>query len=196
VAGDGRLPGTGADLAASLPGQVSHERTPQALYSTESLSQALRQLILYGRDGLPVLSPDGSTVEGWITNASAIHAIARNLGAAATDASRAELEAELSAAHQNADGTDSPNPLHGFHVIEVLLDEHSPALGRPLRSVRWPDGHIPVSILHRRVLHEADPAHTLTAGDRVNLLAKQHSGDQGRGERSDAPPASDNAGPA
>jgi chloride channel protein, CIC family len=193
VAGAGDLSVTGADLAASLPGQISHERTPQALYATESLSQALRQLILYGRDGLPVLSPDGSAVEGWLTNAGAMHAIARNLGAAA-DASRAELEAELAAAHQNADSADSPNPLPGFHIIEVLLDEHSPAVGRPLGSIPWPHGHIPVSVLRRRVLHEADPRLTLTAGDRVNLLTKRHSGDEGRGEYSDAPLTSDNAG--
>ena len=194
VTGEGGLPVAGADLAASLPGQISHERTPQALYATESLSQALRQLVLYGRDGLPVLSPDGSAIEGWITNAGAMHAIARNLGATDADASRAELEAELAASQQNADSTDSPDPLTGFHIIEVLLDEHSPAVGRPLGSLQWPRGHIPVSVLHGRVLHEADPGLSLAAGDRINLLAKRHSGREDRAKRSDAPLAADNAG--
>jgi hypothetical protein len=71
-----------------------------------------------------------------------------------------------------ADAADSlnPNPLHGFRVIEILVDERSPAVGRPLGAVRWPDGHMPVSVLHRRVLREADPAFALQAGDRVNLL--------------------------
>jgi hypothetical protein len=87
-------------------------------------------------------------------------------------------------------------PLHGFHVSEVLLDEHSAAVGRPLGSIQWPHGHIPVSILHHRVLREADPRLTLAADDRVNLLAKRHGGGEGRGERSDAPLAADNAGSA
>lgn len=123
-----------------------------------------------------------------------MHAIARNLGATAADASRAELEAELAASQQNADSTDSPDPLTGFHIIEVLLDEHSPAVGRRLGSLQWPRGHIPVSVLHGRVLHEADPGLSLAAGDRINLLAKRHSGREDRAKRSDAPLAADNAG--
>jgi CIC family chloride channel protein len=170
TAGNGHLPMSPADLAAMLPGQISHERTPQALYATESLSQALRQLILYGRDGLPVLSADGALVEGWITNASAMHAIARDLGAASTESTRTQLEAELAAAHQPTDPADSPNPLHGFRVVEVLLEDHSPAIGRPLGAIDWPAGHIPVSVLHQRVLREAAPGLILRAGDRVNLL--------------------------
>lgn len=182
VAGNGHVPLDPRDLAAALPGTVSHERTPQALYATESLSQAIRQLILYGRDGLPVLSPDGTTVEGWITNASAMHAIARDLGTASSASSRAELEAELAAAHQPSSHADTPNPLTGFHVIEVLLDEHSPAVGRPLGAVEWPQGHIPVSVLHRRVLREADPGLVLNAGDRINILTKSHGPGETRGE--------------
>ena len=172
VEADGRLPAAGDGLD-TLPGPVTHERTPQALYATESLSQALRQLILYGRDGLPVLSADGARVEGWVTNASAMHAIARDLGAATAETTRAELEADLAAAHQPTDVADSPNPLTGYRVIEVLVDEHSPAAGTALGVMAWPAGHIPVSVLHHRVLHEADPSLELAAGDRINLLVRQ-----------------------
>lgn len=153
-----------------LPGPVTHERIPQALYASESLSQALRQLMLYGRDGLPVLSADGGRVEGWITNASAIHAIARDLGAVAAESTRVELEADLAAAHQTTGEGASPNPLTGYRVIEVVVEDHSRAVGKTLETITWPPGHTPVSILHRRVLHEADPALPLAAGDRVNLL--------------------------
>ena len=83
--------------AAVLPDAVAHERAPQPLYANGSLGQALRQLILYGRDGLPVLSADGATVEGWVTNASALHAIVRDLGPASALELHAELEAELAA---------------------------------------------------------------------------------------------------
>jgi CIC family chloride channel protein len=175
VDGTGRLPTTG-DGTGALPGPVTHERTPQALYATESLSQALRQLILYGRDGLPVLSADGARVEGWVTNGSAMHAIARDFGATTAATTRAELEAELAAAHQPADAADSPNPLTGYRVVEVLVDDRSPAAGRALGAVAWPSGHIPVSVLHHRVLHEADPHLALAVGDRVNLLVRRPAG--------------------
>ena len=55
---------------ASLPGPVTSERDPQAIFATESLAQTLRQLEVYGRDGLPVLSDDGQQIAGWVTNAS------------------------------------------------------------------------------------------------------------------------------
>ncbi|HEY3871995.1 MAG TPA: chloride channel protein [Actinocrinis sp.] len=180
VPGNGHLPATAEDVAAALPGPVTHERTPQALYASESLSQALRQLVLYGRDGLPVLSADGRAVQGWLTNTSAIHAIARDLGTATADSTRAELEADLAAAHQPTDEDASPNPLSGYRVIEVLLGEHSTAVGKTLGSVRWPPGHTPVSVLHHRELREADPALRLTAGDRVNLLVRHADGEAAR----------------
>ena len=185
VEGNGHLPVNGRDIASALPGQVTHERTPQALYASESLSQALRQLVLYGRDGLPVLSADGARVEGWVTNASAMHAIARDFGAASTESTRAELEADLAAADQDPAAEGLPNPLTGFRVIEILVDQHSPAAGRPLGAVAWPAGHIPVSVLHGRVLQEADPDLTLAAGDRVNLLVRGAGAVQDEHERGD-----------
>ena len=36
---------------------------PQVLFADETLDQALRQLLLYGRFGLPVLSPDEKHLE-------------------------------------------------------------------------------------------------------------------------------------
>ena len=60
----------GRRSSASLPGPVTSERDPQAIFATESLAQTLRQLEVYGRDGLPVLSDDGQQIAGWVTNAS------------------------------------------------------------------------------------------------------------------------------
>ena len=47
----------------------------------------------------------------------------------------------------------------------------SPAAGRPLGSMRWPAGSIPVAVLRHRNLREPDPDLTLADGDRVSLLA-------------------------
>jgi CIC family chloride channel protein len=173
LATDGHRPSSPEQVAAALPGPVTDERTPQALYASESLSQALRQLMLYGRDGLPVLSADGARVEGWVTNASAIHAIAHDLGPVSIGGTSATLQRDLTAAHQSTDAEEAPNPLSGYRVLEVLIDEHSTAAGKPLSSVDWPGGHTPVSVMRHRDLREADPRLVLAVGDRVNLLARR-----------------------
>ncbi|HWG27277.1 MAG TPA: hypothetical protein VG296_24405, partial [Actinospica sp.] len=172
VAADGHRPGSPERITAALPGPITHESTPQALYASESLSQALRQLMLYGRDGLPVLSADGARVEGWVTNASAIHAIAHDLGPVSTGGTRLTLKRDLAAAQQPTDADEVPNPLSGYRVLEVLVDEHSAAAGKPLSWVDWPDGRTPVSIMRHRDPHEADPRLVPAVGDRVNFLAR------------------------
>lgn len=39
-----------------------------AVFARETLGQGLRQLVLSGRVGLPVIADDAQTVVGWITN--------------------------------------------------------------------------------------------------------------------------------
>ena len=46
------------ELWESLAGPVTDTRQPQELFGDETLEQALRQLTLYGRHGLPVISND------------------------------------------------------------------------------------------------------------------------------------------
>ena len=48
---------------ATLAGPVVYQGDPQALFGTESVAQALRQLEIYGHDGLPVLSADGHQIQ-------------------------------------------------------------------------------------------------------------------------------------
>jgi hypothetical protein len=150
----------GADTSpglARLPGTVSWRANPHAVYSSESLAQALRQLGAYGRDGLPVLSADGHQVLGWITNASVLRAVADQIGGSPR-------------AGGGASGSVPPDPLHGYQVLEVALAPDSAAAGRPLGSVPWPRGSIPVSVLRDRTLTDPDPGLTLNVGDRVSLL--------------------------
>ena len=79
---------------ASLPGPVTSERDPQAIFATESLAQTLRQLEVYGRDGLPVLSDDGQQIAGWVTNAGVLAAVAREVDTAQEDTTEAEAAAD------------------------------------------------------------------------------------------------------
>ncbi len=73
--------GPGPDRAP-LPGPITGQHHPQMLFASESLTQALRQLELYGRDGLPVISADGQQLQGWLTSQNVLQAIARQMHAA------------------------------------------------------------------------------------------------------------------
>jgi CIC family chloride channel protein len=164
-AGDGTRPAPEATV-----GPVTGRLDPQALFASESLGQALRQLEVYARDGLPVLSADGRQVQGWVTSASLLRALARQISGALDDAVRAQAAASGQQADAEAMLRHPPAPLPGYQLIEITIPGSSPAAGRTLADVAWPPGSTPVSVLHGRRLHAPDPGLTLAAGDRVSLL--------------------------
>jgi chloride channel protein, CIC family len=163
--GDGQ-----ARTPAQLPGPVTYRRDPQAVFAGESLAQTLRQLDAHGRDGLPVLSADGRQVQGWITNASVLQAVAREIGTSPPQAAPAPA-AGVPGPGQPTQSPEPPTPLPGYQVLEVTIDPDSPAVGEALGTIAWPEGFIPVSVLRRHNLGEPDPGLTLAPGDRISLLA-------------------------
>ena len=78
-----------------LVGPVADVRQPQALFADETLEQALRQLVLYGHTGLPVVSHDGDRVLGWVTRKNVLGAIARRLDSSAGEVKQGAMAAEL-----------------------------------------------------------------------------------------------------
>jgi chloride channel protein, CIC family len=150
--------GTGPAADRAAAGLLATDpREPQAVYAGESLAQTLRQLRVYGRDGLPVLSGDGGQVQGWITNASVLQAVAREIG---SQPARAAQSAE------------PPTPLPGYRVMDVTVATGSSVAGQALGTVTWPDGSIAVSVLRDRRLRDPDPGLILSPGDRVSLLSR------------------------
>jgi CIC family chloride channel protein len=92
--GDGSSAAAGLPDFAAVAGPVGRQLDPQAIFAGESLGQALRQLEVYGRDGLPVISGDGWHIEGWVTNTSVLQALARQLSTAQAETARAQLAAD------------------------------------------------------------------------------------------------------
>jgi CIC family chloride channel protein len=176
--------------ADALPGPVTGELDPQAIFATESLAQALRQLEIYGRDGLPVLSDDAQQITGWVTNATVIGTVAREIRAAQQDAARAQETADAAATagdqtpghrvapeghHDLAVATPPPNPLPGYRIVEITLPDDSPAAGTRLSDVSWPPGYLPVSLLRNRHLRPPDAHLVMRPGDRIALLTPEPS---------------------
>ena len=164
-------PGRPARAATPLPGPVTHQRDPQVLFASESLTQALRQLELYGRDGLPVLSDDGQHLQGWITSQNVLQAVARQISAARATATGTPHAAGRTSPARRMISREAPDPLHGYQVLEVTIPAGSPAAGQALGDITWPPGCVPVTVLDNRTLRDPDPGITLAPGDRINLLA-------------------------
>jgi CIC family chloride channel protein len=151
-------------------GPVTLARRPQALFPEEALEQARRQLILYGRDGLPVLSREGCLL-GWITRADILRALATNLDASETEAQAGAAAAEFAVADPEAAAHTPSTPLRGYGTLELRIFPDSPALGRRVGEVDWPRGSIPVAVTQGREIHAAQPDLELQAGERVIVLA-------------------------
>ncbi|HEX3679051.1 MAG TPA: chloride channel protein, partial [Galbitalea sp.] len=155
----------------SLPGPVRLIREPQAVFATESLADVLRQLQVYGRDGLPVLSEDGRHVDGWVTNQSILDTVTQELGRRPPRRADTPAGKDRTAAAQS-DTARPATPLTGFQIAEVTIMPNSAAVGRTLGGFPWPHGHVAVSFIRDHVLGEPDPGILLTAGDRINLLVR------------------------
>jgi len=146
----------------TLPGPVTYQADPQALFATESVAQALRQLEVYGHDGLPVLSADGRQIPGWVTAPDVLRAIARQITAEPDSVPR-----------------HPPTPLPGYLFTEIAVTAESPAAGHKLADVTWPPGSTPVSVLRGGRLRPPRPELTLSPGDRVSLLTAAPDGSPG-----------------
>ena len=156
----------------SLPGPVTHQHDPQVLFATESLTQALRQLELYGRDGLPVIADDGQHLQGWITTQNVLQAVARHIHAAQAGATQPQPAAGPAPHGPHDDPGQAPAPLGGYQVLEITIAAGSPAAGQALGDTTWPPGWTPVTVLDDQTLRDPDPGITLVPGDRVSLLAR------------------------
>jgi CIC family chloride channel protein len=169
---DGRS-ATGGD---GLPGPVIYQADPQALFATESVAQALRQLEVYGHDGLPVLSADGRQVPGWVTAPDVLRAIGRQLTTAQAQTQQAQASTDWDHASPGEFPQHPPTPLPGYRLVEITITDRSPAAGRKLADVTWPPGSTPVTVLRGRQLRPPHPELTLAPGDRVSLLTAVRDG--------------------
>ena len=156
---------------ADLIGAVADIRRPQALFADETLDQALRQLVLYGPAGLPVLSHDGERLLGWITRQNVLGAIAQRVGASAREIEQGALAGEYARPDAEARVHTPSTPLDGYQLVEIVIGPHSPALGQRLDEVAWPPRTIAAAVTEGREIVAPRPDLELRVGERVVLLA-------------------------
>ncbi len=103
---------------SALLGPVTRVRDPQALFSNDSLAQALQQLDLYGRDGLPVIDTDARWVQGWLTNQNVLRAIGAYLAAAQPDIAASRQAAKWADPKAATAEHDPRSQLAGYRIVE------------------------------------------------------------------------------
>ena len=161
----------GPDQWASIIGPVTDIREPQALQADESLEQALRQLALFGRVGLPVLSSDREHLRGWITRRNVLRIVAERLSSTASEAEEATLAAEFAVDGDKSRVHVPTSPLEDYQILEIAVSPDSPAIGRRVEDVSWPAGTIVVAVTQGFEIGPPRNEARLHSGERVILLA-------------------------
>ena len=152
-----------------LVGPVILRGRPQALFAEEDLEQARRQLVLYGRDGLPVLSSDGQLC-GWLTRADVLRALNTTRSSSAHEMEHRAAAAE-SVVNDPSTAIHTPSPpLHGYQILELQILPDSPARGRRVTDIDLPPGSLIAAVTQHREIHAAHPDLQLQAGERVIVL--------------------------
>ena len=154
----------------AFAGLVAERHDIQTLFSSESLGPALRQLAVYGRDGLPVVSADERQLEGWVTSEGVLRALAHRVAGTAEEAADAQAAADGEPDDAQAMLEHPSVPLPGYYIAEITITGNSPADGRKLGDVSWPHASTPVLVLRGGSLRQPHPDTILGPGDRVSLL--------------------------
>ncbi len=159
------------EMLAMLAGPVTDVRDPQVLFGDEDLEQALRQLVLYGHDGLPVLTHDEHTLQGWVTREDIMHALVGRIRASARDVERGAEAAEFAVKDPHKQVHVPTTPLDGYEILEITISPQSPVGGRVLGEVAWPAGSTVVAVTEGDRLAAPRADIKLRPGGRVVLLA-------------------------
>lgn len=68
-----------------------------------------------------MVSPDGHLVGGWVTGASVLRPLARQIAGGQADTMRAQAAADWDHDDAQAIRRDPPAPLRGYQVAEILI---------------------------------------------------------------------------
>jgi CIC family chloride channel protein len=174
-----RLATAGHDGGTRTKSRLSLERfgsvartthDPQEIFGDETLEQALRQLTLHGRSGLPVLSDDREHLRGWITRGDVLRALVHSIEQSRRATEAGAVAADFGAQDPEQAAHRSTAPLDGYEIVELTVTPESAAAGRRISTVEWPEGAIVVAVTDRGEMMTPRPGAELRAGERVVLL--------------------------
>ncbi len=153
-----------------LVGPVADSRQAQTLFADETLAQALRQLVLYGQAGLPVLSHDSHHLLGWVTRQEVLRTFSDSLNGSASEIEQGAVAADFALDDPRAAAHTPSSPLSGYKIIEIAIGPGTPALDRQVGEIAWPARSCVVAATDGREIVSLHSDTKLQAGERVILL--------------------------
>ncbi len=161
-----------------ITGAVTQSTRPQSLMADESLQQAMRQLAIYGRLGLPVLSADRSRLVGWVTSADVLKALAERVTVTNAEAGERALAAQIGDEDPLSAAESPSDPLEGYSIVVIDSGDDLDAVGRPFYAIELPPGSRLVAVVHAagdlQVPKREDVFHR---GDELVVLRADREGD-------------------
>ena len=157
------------EAAAGHRGEATERTTaPHFVFANEPLQQALRQLVLYGHQGLPVLAENGEAVVGWLTNRDVMRAFARRLGTSIKEIEEGAQAAQFAEDEPAISIHESPAPLLDYRLVAVSVPEGVRRLR--IADIGWPEGSLVVAIGRDGKSFTPSGKTELRAGDRLSVL--------------------------
>lgn len=141
---------------------VEHDTVP-TVGTDERLWDVIEEMGDERSPGFAVLSPDGKSVDGWLTGRAVFNGIS----------------AELSSGPSTPPTRTGPGQIHhedsrvGVMIMTALggSSDHISTLG----SIVWPAGYVPVSLVRGHNTMEITADTVITPGDRVTLIESRSS---------------------
>ncbi len=149
---------------------ASDAQGPHALFPNETLEQALRQLLVYGRQGLPVMGEDGDSVVGWLDSRDLLREFARRLGQTVRQTPAGARAASWGADSPAAAARAPHNPLRGYSLVSLDVREGDRGAHQAVRDVPWPPASLVVAVRHGGLSAPPRGDTRLEPGDRVTVL--------------------------
>jgi K+/H+ antiporter YhaU regulatory subunit KhtT len=126
--------------------------------------------VLYGRDGLPVLTHDGR-LQGWLTRADVLAALTDRLSTSEPEIRQGAAAADWALGDPNLASHRPTRPLPGYEMLEVRVPADSPARGKRISEINWPSSTAVVALTQGREVIAARPDLQLRPGERVLVLS-------------------------
>lgn len=126
--------------------------------------------MLFGPDGLPVVSSDRRRVLGWVTQHDLTSAMAENLAETAAQTPRSTLSAEWGDPAAESRLHDASDPLGDYVISTIRITPESGLAGCHVQDVELPDGALIAGLTSESRSVAVSGETVLRSGDRVHLV--------------------------
>jgi CIC family chloride channel protein len=167
---DNALDAVAGDLAQETPTLTEHQ----------SLEQALALLVRHEVPGLPVVSPAGRHVIGWLTHRDVLRAYNERLEQGVARAERAAPAGRETAGPDARRRAAEPSPtrarLRHYRIVDLAVTGEDPQAAQRVMDIRWPPSSLVIAIRRDGQSFVPTGQTELKRGDRLTVLVPaEHS---------------------